>query len=316
MPLGNEILAVVTRGLLRAIDGRGVDRATLLREAELSEESLEPDSWLPIARHLRLGRAISAALPGQNLGLQTGAPIFSDPRGALGYSLRQSQAHLYALKNFSAYVATVNRTIRIVLMPEARGTAVLLEMVPQMEAAGHPAEALFAAWVAISRYLTSSAWRPLEVCFVHQPFGDTSEHRNLFGCSVSFGCPQTRLVLSESDASLAIAPKPHEFEPTIRCAVEHAGTIIGRDEAAARSLGELWERWRTVPLDVQTADDGAPETLRARLALARALLERSGAFVHEVTYLLGFPSMPAFEQAFSAHFGILPAKLRSARLTV
>jgi transcriptional regulator GlxA family with amidase domain len=50
----------------------------------------------------------------------------------------------------------------------------------------------------------------------------------------------------------------------------------------------------------------------ARLALARALLERSGAFVHEVTYLLGFESMPAFERAFRTRFGVPPVALRSS----
>jgi hypothetical protein len=313
MPLGNEILAVVTRGLLRAVDGRGVDRVTLLREAGLQEESLDPDRWLPVARHLRLGQAISAAFPGQNLGLQTGAPIFSDPRGALGYSLRQSQSHRCALKNFGSYIATVNRTIRIVLASEGEGMVVLPEMVPQMAAAGHPAEALFAAWVAISRHLTNSTWRPLEVGFVHQPFGDTNEHRAFFGCPVSFGCSQTRLLLSESDASLAIAPMPHEFEQILERAVEHAGTIVGQDVAATRSLAALSERLRTVPLDVRAAEvDTSPEGLMARLSLARALLEQSGAFAHEISYLLGFEDLSSFEQAFSKRFGVSPAQLRSS----
>jgi AraC-like DNA-binding protein len=290
-----------------------VDRAALLREAGLHEESLDPDSWLPIERHLRLGQAISAALPGQNLGLQTGAPIFSDPRGALGYSLRQSQSHQRALKNFSSYIATVHRAIRIVLLSEGRGTSVLLEMAPEMEAVGHCAEALFAAWVAMSRHLTNSAWRPLEVMFVHQPFAETSEHRALFGCPVSFGCRQNRLLLSESDASLEIAAVTHEFESTLGHAVEYAGALLRADSAAARSLGELWKRLRTAPLDVRDGtEDSSSAGVTARVALGRALLERSGVFVHEVAYVLGFQGMPAFEEAFRKHFGLAPVELRSA----
>jgi hypothetical protein len=310
--LGNEILGVVTRGLLRAIDGRGLDRAALLREAGLTEESLEPDRWIPISQHVRLGGLISAALPGQNLGLQTGAPIFSDPKGALGYVLRQSQTHSRALLNFAAYVQTVNRSIRVLVSREARGTALRLEMVPQMEMAGHPAEALFAAWVSISRYLTGSSWCPLEVAFVHRPFGDPAEHQMLFGCPASFERDETRLLLSERDASLPIREAPHEFGDVVRAAVVPANTLLQQDQAARARLAELAERLLTAPLEVRAKAAGAdPERLSARLALAHALLQGSGVLAYEATYLLGFESLNAFERAFFERFQLLPSQVRS-----
>jgi len=289
-----------------------LDRAALLRDAGLTEESLEPDRWIPISRHVRLGGLISAALPGQNLGLQTGAPIFSDPKGALGYVLRQSQTHARALLNFAAYIQTVNRAIRLVVSREAGGTALRLEMVPQMEMAGHPAEALFAAWVAISRYLTGSSWCPLEVEFVHRPLGDPAEHQKFFGCPASFERAETRLLLSERDASLAIREVSHEFSDVVRGAVVRANTLLAREQAARARLAELAQQLMTIPLDARaTAPDAAPERLTARLALARALLERSGVFAYEVTYLLGFESLSSFERAFSERFQLLPSQVRS-----
>lgn len=309
MSLGNEILAVVTRGLLRAIDGRGIERSALLRAAGLSEQSLDPDAWLPISQHLRIGNAISEALPGQNLGLQTGAPIFADPRGALGYCLRQSGVHRRALENFGAYVATVNRTIRVRVAPEAPGIAVLLDMLPEMEAAAHPAEALFAAWLSISRHLTASAWHPLLVEFAHQPIGNTDEHRALFGCPVRFGCARNRLLISEADASLPILERSHEFAPLIQRAVEAA--VARADEASKRGLVELSQRLRRVPLDVTALRGPEGEHLAgARLASSRALLDHSAGYVHEVVFLLGFEGMDAFEQAFVKRFGERPVDVR------
>ena len=310
MALGDEILAVVTRGLLRAVESRGLDRMALLREAGLTEAALErPDSWVPIARHLRVGQAIAAAFPGSNVGLQTGAPIYSDPGGALGYCLRRSQVHRRALSNFAAYVETVNRAVRIVLLPEPRGTALVLEMLPEMATAGHPAESLLAAWVSISRYLTGSAWHPLQVEFVHQPFGDTEEHRALFGCPVAFGQAQTRLVLSDDVSALAVPELAHEFEHVVRGAGDCARSFIESDEGTRESLATLCDQLLAMPLDIRAARlDLAPERLNARLALARALLERFGALAHEAAYLLGFESLRCFERAFLERFGTSPAQ--------
>jgi AraC-like DNA-binding protein len=309
--LGHEVLAVVTRGLLRAVESRGLDRAALLRAAGLSEASLRrPDSWVPIAQHLRVGRAIAAAFPDTNVGLQTGAPIYSDPRGALGYGLRRSQVHRRALGNFAAYIETVNRAVRMVVLPEPRGTALVLEMLPQMAEAGHPAESLFGAWLSISRYLTGTAWHPLQVEFVHQPFGSSKEHESLFGCPVAFGRAQTRLILSEAVGELAIEAQPHEFEDTVRRAGEHARAWVASDEVARASLSALLEQLSALPLDLRAVRrDASAAQLHARLALARALLERSSALVHEAAYLLGFESLCAFERAFSERFGAYPEQM-------
>lgn len=314
MTFRNEVLAVLTRGLLRAIDGRGPDRTTLLHSAGLSEADVaDPDVWIPVSSHVRLGRAISAALPRQNLGLQTGAPIYSDPRGALGYCLRHSRVHSRALKNFCSYIEITNRSLNVTVSVEPEETSITLRMVPDLEAAGHPAEALFAAWLSLSRYLTNTNWSPLRVEFVHQPLGDTEEHRALFGCDVGFGCPQTRLWLPASAYSLPIHPASHEYERELVLAHEHALTLVGQDPTATACLHELSQALRSVPLDVRGLDSRSAKALTARLALARGLLERSASFVHEVAYLTGFDDLRRFSGAFMEHFGVCPAELRLAR---
>lgn len=310
---GNEILASVTRNLLASVDGRGVDRARLLEIAGLSDAQIaDPDGWVPIALHVRLGNAIAAALPGENLGLQTGARIYGDPRGALGYCLRRSMSYGPAIRNFCAYLGLVNRSVNVALTEPPAGGALTVQMIPELAVLGHPAEALFAAWVSISRRLTSSAWCPVEVSFEHQPRGDTAEHREFFGCPVMFGRGPTCLRVPDDAWQLPIEPVPHELEHVHELAFERARTLLSNDAAAA-SLGAISMRLRRPPVLVQVPPDELQHTLGARLALARGWLEHSSSFVHEAAYLLGFDSLRAFEAAFERRFGVAAAVIRADR---
>jgi hypothetical protein len=313
VPLGNEILAVVTHSLLRASEGRGLDRATLLRQAGLTEDSLDPDGWLDIDQHLRVGHAMASALPGQNLGLQTGAPIYSDPRGALGYCLRRSQTNSRALQAFGAYVMLVNRAARVLLAQEPAGMSVVLELAPQMESARHPAEAILAGWLALSRHLTGSRWHPLKVELVHSPVGDTTEHAAVFGCPVDFGSSRTRMVLSPSVADLPIPVRSHELDVALGRAVQRAHDLL-EDDGSRAVLSEVGGWLLASPLDITPKRiDQAPGRLAARLAVAKALLEDTDVYVHEAAYLLAFDSLGAFEQAFSERFGLPPTRARRVR---
>jgi hypothetical protein len=309
--MGNEILAVVTRNLLRASEGHGLDRATLLGQAGLTEDCLDPDRWLAIDQHLRVGHAMAAALPGQNLGLQTGAPIYTDPGGALGYCLRRSQKNSRALEAFGSYVMLVNRAARVLLTEESGGMSMVLEMAPQMESARHPAEAILAGWLSLSRHMTGSMWHPLEVELVHSPVGDTSEHSALFGCPVGFGRRRTRMVLSRAVADLPIEVRSHGLELAVGRALERAHELVERDDQARARLEELGTRLRALPLDAAPRGiDQTPSRLAARLAVAKALLEGAHVFVHEAAYLLAFDSLTAFEQAFFTQFGLPAARAR------
>ncbi|HTV18012.1 MAG TPA: AraC family transcriptional regulator ligand-binding domain-containing protein [Polyangiaceae bacterium] len=306
--LSPEILTAVTSGLLRAVERRGLERAALLQQAGLQQATLEcPDTWIPIAWHLRVGHAIAAAFRGSNVGLQTGAPIYSDPQGALGFSLRRSRVHRNALANFAAYIRTVNRAVRLRLSAQLDETVVVVEMVPEMAAAGHPAESLLAAWLSISRHLTGENWCPTQVDFQHRPIGDAAEHRALFGCEVAFGQAQTRMILPERVCAFVVPELPHPFSEAIRGAGELASTFSSR---SAGSLIELLERLLTNPLRVDALRSPSDaSTSEARLALGRALLATSSASVHEAAYLLGFESSSCFQRAYSNRYGSAPARV-------
>lgn len=305
-----QILAAVTRGLLRSIEGRGVDPGTFLQKAGLSAQAIaDPDGWVGITQHIDVGRAIMSTFPGQNLGLQTGARIFGDPRGALGYVLRRSERQWLALKNFCSFLRVVNQSMVVELSLAPERTSVEFHMVPELAAVAHPAEALMAAWMAISRHITSSAWCPEEVIFCHAPQGDTREHEKFFGSPVHFRGSTNRLVLPSSAWGLPISVEPHDldsvFEPARNLAVE-----VAEGGVQTRAVDAIASRLTTLPLDVTALGPG--ESLLARLAFGYGLLKRSSLFVHEIAYLLGFDDLRSLEESFVSRFNVHPRELRAA----
>jgi Arabinose-binding domain of AraC transcription regulator, N-term len=305
----DEILATVTRNLLGSVDGRGAERAELLAAAQLDESALsDPDGWVPIRAHVQLGRAIMAAFPSENLGLQTGYRIFGDPRGTLGYALRRSALLWRALGNFGAYLAVVNRAMEVELVAGASGCAVTLHMTPELAAICHPAEALFAAWVGISRHLTAERWCPELVTFTHPAQGDPAEHAEFFGCPVHFERAQTALRIPASACQLTIATAPHELEGGLAAASAAARAFVD-GAAAERDLEALTVALATAPLDVRAVAGRASSA--ARLALAHGLLVSSRMLVHEIAFLLGFADLRAFEREVAERFGAAPRQLRS-----
>jgi hypothetical protein len=166
-----------------------------------------------------------------------------------------------------------------------------------------------AAWVAISRHITGSRWRPEEVTFCHAPQGDTAEHQEFFGCPVHFRGTTNKLVLPSSAWSLPVRPVPHDldsvFGPARKLAVE---IEQGRDEA--RAVDSIATRLTAIPLDVTAVGPGEP--LAAQLALAYGFLKRSALFAHEIAYLVGFDDLQSLEQSFISRFKVHPRELRSA----
>ncbi len=214
--LGSRILSMVTARLLAVAEGEGLNGDELLLQARLSRELLSnPDRYLPIERHVALGDAISAALGPVNGGLHSGMAIFGDPRGGLGYAIRRSGVHGRALRRFCSFLAVANQSLRTRLSGAEGGALSLeLELAQGLKRQGHPAEALFAAWVAISRFVTNRDWVPLAVTFTHDPRGPTSEHAEFFRCPVEFGAPATTLSIGASTLRDSIEWTEHPLDAT------------------------------------------------------------------------------------------------------
>jgi len=274
------ILAVVTRSLLQVAESKGLPGDELLAAAGLVRADIaSPDAYLPIERHVALGVAMTERMGRVNGGLHSGVAIFGDPRGALGFAIRRSGVHGRALTQFARFLSIINDSLRLSVQPAAEGVSVCVEMVPSLEALGHPTEALFSAWVSIARFATGVRWAPERVLFRHAPWGPASEHREFFACPVEFGAPRSELVIGSANLLLAIEPKAHPFDAVVDRLERHLLTAAAAPRAAVIALTAAL---RAGPLATGAGHPPALLIDAARFASEAAL----PAF--ETAFLLGF----------------------------
>lgn len=291
-PIETHILAMVTSRLLAVGVDKGLDAAELLREADLTaEEIADPDREVPISKHVALGTAMASKLGRQNAGLHSGMQIFGDPRGALGFAIRRSGTHLAALESFRAFLAVANQSLVASLRREPDETLRFqLDLVPGLADLGHPAEALLAAWVAISRQVTETRWSPAQVTFSHEPRGAPEEHRAFFGCDVRFGARRTGLVVRAGDLLLQIPRAPHQLEQLLDCAWEPRMPDPGAFADSLRSArAELREHGRV--RNANTVEPTALEGLARELSRPPRMLAD-----FEIAFLLGMDSVHELRQ--------------------
>jgi hypothetical protein len=290
---GSHILAMVTRNLLRVAEAEGLDADRLLERAGLSRSGLvDPDAYLPIERHIALGRAISEGLGAINGGLRSGAAIYGDPRGALGFTIRRSSTHARALECFRRFVSVTNECVRLGLDPTAPGGVALhAEMVSGLAELGHPAEALLSAWVSIARIATGQRWTPERVLFAHAARGPSEEHVAFFGCPVQFGAERSSLQIGAAALALPIAATPHELDATL--------TELGESLRACAPPGEIAELLAWIKMGALEPQHAISP--RVRLAAARLLLSGSATMpTFEAAFLLGYGSVRELRSALDA----------------
>lgn len=280
---GRHIRAAVTLGLLRAAEAEGLSGDEILVSAGLTRADLEnPNRALAIERHVAVGRAMTERLGAVNAGLRSGASIYGDPRGALGYSLRRSGRHELALSRFCRFIAITNDSVRLSCAAQPEGLELRAEMVSELEALGHPAEALFAAWVAIARVVTGTHWAPLRVSFRHRAHGATSEHLEFFACPVEFGAPESGLFIGRAALALPITVNAHPLDAVL----SRLRAELGRNRTwnAAR-FEQLSSALESGGLDASERFEGS-----LRDAVATWLVD-AGQPALDVAYLLGYQSV-------------------------
>lgn len=198
---GPRLTVGFMRMLLASGMACGVERSTLLDAAGLTESDLiDPDAAVPLGAQLAIGRAITEARPGVNVGLV--ALRYSGPGmlGVLGYALSHCPTLRDALGLFIRYqtLLTDVATWRLV------GDRLYVGAHPSLVEFAHPIEHMMGLWVVLGRKLTGQAWVPREVCFRHAPMGDPAEHEAFFGVAPRFEAEADALHLPEGALDLPI----------------------------------------------------------------------------------------------------------------
>jgi AraC-like DNA-binding protein len=182
------------------------------------------------------------------------------------------------------------------------------------------------------RTLLGPAWRPLRVCFAHDPPADRSVHHRVFGRDVEFGHAFNGIVCARSDLD---AENPLADPAMAR----YARQLLERESSADDTAGNAAEvRWLVVSLlgsgrctvDVVAQHLGIDRrTIHRRLAaegrtfteivegVRRELAPRYLADRHrplsEVSSMLGFAATSGFSRWYRRQFGAKASQRRGVK---
>jgi len=275
----NHVLAIITARLLAVGESEGLDGDVLLADAGLSREDVaDPDRYVSLERHVALGASMTRRLGPVNAGLHSGANIYGDPRGALGFAIRRSGTHERALARFCRFFELTNPASSAWVEESQNAIELRVQMAPGLVLLGHPMEALLSAWVAIARIVTKQHWVPQRVTFTHAPIGPVMEHAEFFGCPVVFDAGHSGIVIGRDSAQASIQATEHPFDG----ALAH---LEARAQANAQTKDPA--SWQALLQELVNGgiDDAAQHD-------PHLIAEWSVRFLERV------PSLPRFEAAF------------------
>ena len=195
-------------------------------------------------------------------------------------------------------------------------------------------EMTLAMVAALCLNLTEGKWSAIKIHFTHREPRDTTEHRQLFRCPITYEAPTNSLYFATDYLSLPMAQADpvlcsvldrhaenllSRFPPR-NSIVDQSRSIIGHelrggDPSLERVAAQLGLSARTLQRKLHeqhTSHNELVDHLRHELAV-RYLQEREMA-IGEVAYLLGFSEPSSFHRAFKRWTGATPREFRDKSL--
>lgn len=318
--------APLPRNLLDALNGAGIDTATLARGIGLDVARLEAglsrsdaDRFLVAAWH---------AVGDPAFGLRAGSVVRAERLGVSGLAAMTSPTFGVALERKARY----NRLVWGDAYEVRRGDGqVAVTVLAGDESRPYGAAKIdmeLASLVAFGRQFTGASIVPLAVC-LRQPAPAHREHARVFGCQVDFAQVANSIRFRAEDADLPLLSANAQAGGWLESAAEAALTQLDDTGLAARvrlELGRLLHEGEPSLAKVARALLMSERSLQRRLAAERAsfsgLLDemrsefaqrrlRAGAQnVPELAYVLGFADANSFYRAFRRWTGTTPEAFR------
>jgi AraC-like DNA-binding protein len=328
-----RIRAAAATGLLEAVAEAGVEPLRVLAAADLVAADLaDPDQLIDMSRIAALFEAAAAETRNELFGLQMSLASTLEVVGTLAYLLLNAPTVETALRNLERYSSLHMPGAPISMECGASDVHLVLEMNDSLLGQCRQlVEACVGFTLILLRTLTRQEFVPHRILFVHPRPAHADEHSRLFGAPVGFGQPRNELLFDVRWLAYPIASADRTLLPIVEKHVQEVLEARANEDALITSVREL---------AAQAVCDGHPNiagiarhvgmsarTLQRRLAesgnsfkdlvddvrsdLAREYLSRSSADVTEISFLLGYSELSAFDRAFRRWTGMAPREYRN-----
>ncbi len=328
-----KIRAAAATGLLEAVAEAGVEPLRVLAAADLVAADLaDPDQLIDMSRIAALFEAAATETRNELFGLQMSLTSTLEVVGTLAYLLLNAPTVETALRNLERYSSLHMPGAPIAMEREASDVHLVLEMNDSLLG---PCRQLVEACVGFTlillRTLTRQEFVPRRILFVHPRPAHADEHFRLFDAPVCFGQPRNELRFDGRWLAYPIASADRTLLPIVEKHVQEVLEAREDEDVLITSVRGLV---------AQAVCDGHPNiegiarrvgmsarTLQRRLAesgnsfkdllddvrsdLAREYLSRSSADLTEISFLLGYSELSAFDRAFRRWTGMAPRDYRN-----
>ena len=322
--------------LLRVGTEHGLDRATLLRQIDLSEDQIrDPDSRVPVVKTLRLWRRIANQVTDPDLGLEVGSTLEIRETGVVGYAMMHSDTLLGDITRVVRFAKLINQ--RADLKLEDLGNRWRLEALnrPLFPDFRLPVDEGIVGLMTCFREVVGRQIVPAGVFFLYPQPESTKLHRQLLGNGLHFDAPAAAIELWSRDIE---SPTVAADVGLTRYLVELAQVLLDtlpKTESYADRLRQTL--WPLLSEGLPTIQEIASEMALSSRSLQRRLREEDTSFaevvdtlrhekaqlllrdpnlaVYEVGYLLGYSDPSTFHRAFRRWEGTSPLRFRAQLLS-
>lgn len=330
MTSDNTVAASLVSGVLSAVALIGLDVADSVEAAGIDEVTLlNPTSRVDFASFAHLLLSIQDLAEDDGIGLRIGRELALSSYNALGYAAANGETLFDALMLLPKYESLVVSLASTEVID--RGSCV--EVCWSMTGGRYLAilEGLFfASWVTLGELLASNANLITAVHFTHGVPDSLDLWNDTFGSKILFDQPVAKVLFSKSTLALPVSqPDPFIYQvmtkeaECLKAAIHGPGLVtrVATWLAKQLPLGEPDQKnlachlnmsERTLRRHLQLENTSYQEILdRVREERATYYLAQTSLSIQQISTLLGYQHLTAFNAAYKRWMGTTPGSTRS-----
>ena len=327
----DSVAASLVSGILSAAKLVGLDVAACLSTTSISDAALlTPTSRVDFTSCARLLSSIQDAAKDDGIGLSIGRELAFSSYNALGYAAANGNTlydALLLLPRYESLIVTLANTEIIHLEKN-------VEVYWSLKGGQYMAmleDVFFASWVTLGKLLAGTDKLALAVHFTHQAPGNLSSWNDTFGSDLLFDQDMAKVIFSKNSLALPILQSDPFVHQVMAKEAAHLTAAINDPSTASKvaswlrkqlPLGEPNQKAlachlnvseRTLRRYLQRENTSYQELLDdVREERANYYLLQTSLPIHEISRLLGYQHLTAFNAAYKRWTGSTPGSERSA----